>query len=176
LLTPSGPETEPGAGPLEVGAGQPFVPPTDDRSTTDDDRPPDETAAESEAPPVLPVDELPGLELVTEQQIHDLLVAQGALLHGLVALDKGSEEWVWLQHELDAITGPLVRIANRYDVLRRVAAHADPLPIGMALLAYTQRSLAERGRVQAEHASEPAEPSGQADWEYAGPAPTQPPV
>jgi hypothetical protein len=116
-------------------------------------------------------DEL-GLFDVTEAQVRELLIAQGALVHGFLAIEKGSEEWVWLQAELDAIVPPLTRIVNRYDFLRRAAEHADPLPIGMALFSYTQRSLAERGRTQAEHvASEEAEPTGQADFTYVGPVP-----
>jgi hypothetical protein len=157
--------------PLGVEPGAPFV-----ETARGNGESPDETGAETELPPVLPVDG-PLLE-VAEDQIRDLLRAQGSVLHGAVAIEKGSDEWLWLEHELDAIAGPLTRIVNRYDVLRRAAAHGDYLTIAVAAGGYAQRSLSDRGQAQAasaEQAPTQAE-TGDAEFVYVGPVPTQPPA
>ncbi len=155
-----------GAGPFEVDPGQPFAPSEQsERATTD------ETGRETDLPPVAPVAS-DGLELleVTEEQVRSLLMVQGAAVHGLAAVDKDSDEWVWLQAELDAIVPPLTRICNRYEPLRRAAALGDYPAVALGLGAYTRRSVSERAAALARlRFAEEAVPSSDADFRYAGP-------
>jgi hypothetical protein len=135
-----------GLGPFEVDPGRPAKLPGDDR-TDELHQAGEPTDREGRLPPLGLTAELPLADQfpeVSEETVRALLTAQGALVHGLVAIDKASDEWVWLEAELAAIVPPLTRIVNRYDALRQLAEMGDPLAVLLALGGYGKRSLQTR--------------------------------
>jgi hypothetical protein len=83
-----------------------------------------------------------------EAQVRQLLVAQGHLTHGLVAVGPkvGVEtaEWQYLDEDLDAIAPGLVRMMNKIPAVKAAAAAGDPIAVGLGFLGYGARSIAER--------------------------------
>lgn len=157
---------------FDIEPGRPFDP---EHADPDADR---ADAAEPDAAPLPPLGVASTGDIgaesaleVTEETVRSLLVAQGSLVHGLVAIDKDSDEWVWLRAELEAIVPPLTRIANRYDPVRQLAAVGDPLAVGVALFGHARRSLEERAadiaRARAELERQAAE-TGEVRFRFAG--------
>jgi hypothetical protein len=132
-----------GVGDFGIAPGRPFEPGTEP--------PADATPGnDAEQPPLeIPADAGTFDLLVSEETVRALLTAQGSVVHGLAAIDKESDEWVWLQAELDAIVPPLTRIINRYDSLRRLAEAGDPLAVMIALGGYSRRSIETRAATRA---------------------------
>jgi len=132
---PVGEEPEPtgaGAGDgLTIDSGRPF-------------RADAKQGEEPEAPAPAPEATVPLIEEWSEETVRSNLVAQGALLHTFLAVDSESDEWVYLEHELDAIAPPLTRIFNRYPQLRAVAPYGDLPALTVGLASYTKRSLEQR--------------------------------
>ena len=127
-----------GVSPFEVDPGKPFQ--------AGERQDPDEHEQALPPPELTPE----GFDFVDEETIRSALQAQGALLHGAVAVDKASDEWVWLQAELDAIAPPLTRICNRYPAAARVVAMVgDPAAVVVTTGGYARRSLAERAAAKA---------------------------
>ena len=133
---PANEPVEGGGSDLTVEPGRPFSPKGADRSRTD---------AESveTLPPVPPEPMLP--VFVGEEQVRGFLVAQGAAVHGLVAVEPDSNEWVYLESDLEAIAPPLTRIINRFPMVAATFARFGDWPaLGMGALGYVGRSLEER--------------------------------
>lgn len=98
-----------------------------------------------------------GLEPVAEWEegtVRSILTAKGTVLH--MAVGVGEEEWLYLQHELDAIAPPLTRILNRYPVTRAAAEGGDAIAVMIGLGGYVSRSYIERRAALAD--AEQAEP------------------
>lgn len=92
-----------------------------------------------------PEPELAALEDVwDERRVRQLLVAKGAALHHLVAVDKQSTEWAYLPGDLDAVAPPLTAILNRYEPTRAAAHMGDEIALLVGLAGYTTRSVMER--------------------------------
>lgn len=167
------------ADPFEVEGGRPFEA-TGDRADDAGEggwtSPTSDADVDHALPPVgvVDVDAAP-LELVPEATIRSLLMAQGSLVHGLVAIEKGTDEWVWLEHELAAIVPPLTRIVNRYPVLQKAAVAGDPLAVAVAMGGYGRRSMETRGASGAALAAlEATHPTHDVPFRYLpeeGPAP-----
>lgn len=79
-----------------------------------------------------------------ESQLRSILSAKGAVLHGLLAVEKESTEWSYTDADLDAIAPPLARILNRYDATRAAAAAGDELAVAVGFGGYALRSYGER--------------------------------
>lgn len=92
--------------------------------------------------------------------IEHLLKMKGQALHG--AFGVAEADWLYTSADLEAIAPPLTRIANRYDAVRRLAKHADPLAVLVGLSGYSRRSLRERREVLEEEEAE-EEAAGGAD-------------
>lgn len=107
---------------------------------------------------------------VDEDTVRSLLEAQGSAVHALVAVDKSSDEWVWLRAELDAIVPPLTRIINRYEPLARLTGeYGDPIAVAIAIGGYGRRSLEERAIAAANRqlaAHEEAAAAGEARFRF----------
>lgn len=117
------------------------------------------TAFDPEAAGPAPEPEADVLEVGWEEErVRQLLRAQGVVLHAAVAVDKTSEEWLYSDHELRAVAGPLTNILNRYDATRAAAAVGDELALIIGLTGYASRSYLERRRLLAELADEPDVP------------------
>jgi hypothetical protein len=95
-----------------------------------------------------------------EEQVRQMLEAQGLVLHTVAAVDKDSGEWLYTAAELRAIAGPLTRILNSYDVTRAAAGTADPIVMMIGLSGYVTRSYGERRRLLAELAGPPVPITG----------------
>jgi hypothetical protein len=115
------------------------------------------------APELLPVWE--------EDAVRANLIAQGAALHGLVAIDKGSTEWVYTTADLDAIAPPLTRLLNRYPVLAQLSRLGDYPALLVGFGGYAKRSLDERAVATAERASGDLGPTADVPFQAGGPAP-----
>lgn len=76
--------------------------------------------------------------------LRPILKAQGQMLHHAIAVDKESDEWVYTDGDLDAITPPLAKVMNRYAVTAAAAAVGDEIGLGLALFAYASRSIKTR--------------------------------
>jgi hypothetical protein len=107
-------------------------------------------------PAAVPLDEphpSAKVDLWTTDRIRTVLETQGAVVHGLVAVDSESLEWLYTEADLKAIAPPLTRILNRYDVTRAAAAASDELSVAVGLAGYAARSWSERQRaLKARHA------------------------
>lgn len=79
-----------------------------------------------------------------EAAVRGILTAKGEVLHGLIALDKSSDEWRYTKGDLSAIAPPLTRILNRYPVTQAAAATGDEIALIIGLGGYAARSIAER--------------------------------
>lgn len=79
-----------------------------------------------------------------EQAVRNILTAKGQVLHGLIAVDKSSDEWIYTRGDLGAIAPPLTRILNRYPITQAAAATGDELALIIGLGGYAARSIAER--------------------------------
>lgn len=103
----------------------------------------DPELAAAEGPPVAPPAAEPKALIEWEQDtIEALLGLKGRALHAAIGV--AEEDWRYTELDLAAIAPPLTRICNRYEPVQRLAAHADPLLLGMALFGYGVRSLEER--------------------------------
>lgn len=112
-------------------------------------------AADQPALPVAePVVELPGWE---EDTVRGILVAEGAGVHTVFGV--AEDDWLWLEHELDAMVGPLTRILNRYPATRAAAGTGDEVAVVIALGGHISRSYltrkAELAVAQAQDQPEP---------------------
>jgi hypothetical protein len=77
--------------------------------------------------------------------ISGLLGVQGRALHAGIGV--AEQDWVYTEADLAAIAPPLTRICNRYEPVRRYAAHADPVMVLMGVGATITRSMLERRQV-----------------------------
>lgn len=165
-------EVEPAAEPadstgsdLAVEPGRPFSPKGADRS-----KPEAETV--NDLPPVPPVPPEPMLAVfVGEEQVRGFLVAQGAAVHGLVAVEADSSEWVYLESDLEAIAPPLTRIINRFPIVAATFERFGDWPaLGMGALGYVGRSLEERSTDKARQLAEvEALPTTDIPFTFGGP-------
>lgn len=117
-------------------------PETDDYNETDEipvtdlgDRSP---ALDPEPAPVQPAPEIP------EPVIRALLASAG----GLVAMSPLADpdvagNWRFTDTELDDLTPPLTRIANRRPAIQQALARGDELTVAIQLLGYTGRNVAD---------------------------------
>ena len=157
------PVEEPADADLRVDPGRPFQPKGEKRSRTD--------AETAEPLPPAPAEPLP-IETVAEDQVRGFLVAQGAFVHSLIAVEKGaSNEWIYLEQDLEAIAPPLTRIINRFPLAAYTFARLGDYPaLAMGFGGYVGHSLEERatGKVRALQAIE-EEPTGQAPFVFGGP-------
>lgn len=117
------------------------------------DRPQTEPAPAPE-PEAAPAD----VDLWDERRVRALLTAKGAVLHGLVAVDKGSTEWSYTEADLAAIAPPLTAILNRYEPTRAAAHAGDELALVVGLAGYAGRSIRERREALAQLADVEPEP------------------
>jgi hypothetical protein len=104
---------------------------------------PSEPAGAAAAPIELG-DALAGGPNWSANRIGSLLEAKGALLHGALAKDKSSTEWLYTKADLAAIAPALARIMNRYPATRAAAAGGDELAVAMGFAGYGARSWSER--------------------------------
>jgi hypothetical protein len=109
-------------------------------------------------PPIDAGAALAGGELWNVSRVKAILTAKGVLLHGALAVDKQSTEWVYTQADLQAIAPPLTRILNRYEPTRVAAGAGDEMALGIGLLGYAARSISERRRALAQLDSDEPEP------------------
>lgn len=100
-------------------------------------------------------DELPGPDAAelaaavgglswSEPRVRAILQAKGQALHGLIAVDPASDEWVYTSGDLTAIAPPLTRILNRYPATRAAAASGDELALVIGFAGYGMRSWSQR--------------------------------
>jgi hypothetical protein len=82
-----------------------------------------------------------------EQQIKELLTAQGSATNYLLRLHDEDETWKHTKEDLTAIAGPLTRILNRYDATRAAAAAGDELALVVAVSNYGIRNYTQRARL-----------------------------
>jgi hypothetical protein len=112
-----------------------------------------------------------------EAKAEPVLTAFGYLLHSLdnVAGEPYAPDlWKMTQDDLDAIAAPLARIANRYEMTRRVAGASDEISLGVAVWPYAKRNLQQRGRALGlARVEQRTAPSG--GYERAQPAPPSEP-
>lgn len=102
----------------------------------------------------LVADLLPAWE---EDAVRSILTAQGQLVHGVAGV--ADDDWIYLQHELDAIAPPLTRILNRVPALRAAAEAGDGIAVMIGLGGYSVRSYtARRAELQARAAEELPQP------------------
>jgi hypothetical protein len=113
--------------------------------------------AAGDAPPLAaaPAEPLIALEW-DEGTVRSILTAQGAVVHGLVGV--ADDDWIYLQHELEAIAPPLTRVLNRYDALRAAAGTGDELALMIGLGGYVSRSWMTRKAELALREEEEPEP------------------
>lgn len=112
-----------------------------------------------------------GIEVEWDPKVvRGALKAKGSALHSIAG--KAEEDWVYTSEELDAISGPLTRILNRYDVTRAAAATGDEFAVILGLSGYTMRSLQERKAVI--KAEREAEEQAEQQAEQFGIQPTHP--
>lgn len=116
------------------------------RFTTDAGQPFNAEGAPPSRVPEPEAEETAELVLWDERRIRQLLTAQGAALHMLVAVDKASDEWVHTQADLEAIAPPLTAILNRYPATQAAAAAGDELALVVGLGGYVARSYRQRMR------------------------------
>lgn len=158
----SSPVEETGDAVLKVDPGRQFQPDAKERSKTDA-----ETVEPLPAPPAEP---LP-IGLVAEEQVRGFLVAQGALAHNFVAVEKGeSSEWLYLEQDLEAIAPPLTRIINRFPIVAYTFERLGDYPaIAMGVGGYVGRSLEERAAGKAREAQAvEEEPTGDVPFKAFG--------
>jgi hypothetical protein len=146
---------------LTVEPGRPFQAKGSDRSKSEGES--DETAL----PPV-PVVLVPAF--VGEEQVRGFLIAQGALAHGLVAVEHESDEWVYLEADLEALAPPLTRIINRFPIAASVFERLGDYPaLAMGAAGYVGRSLEERAAGKARLAAgEESEPTTDVPFRFGG--------
>src|SRR6185312_15437551 len=77
-----------------------------------------------------------------------VLSAKGELLHSLMAvgrkLDVETDEWRYMDEDLNTIAPPLARIISRFPAAATaVAAGGDPIAVGLGFIQYGTRSVAE---------------------------------
>lgn len=99
---------------------------------------------ESPGPRVEEPEQVAVVDLWDERRVRQLLTAQGMVLHGLVAVEKASTEWVHTARDLEAIAPPLTAILNRYEPTRAAAAAGDELALVVGVAGYATRSIRER--------------------------------
>jgi hypothetical protein len=131
-------------------------------------------AAAEPAPEPAPAPELGVVEVGWEEDtVRSLLSAEGQVVHTLAGVD--DDDWLWLQHELDAIAPPLTRILNRYPALRAAAEAGDGMAVMIAMGGHVTRSyMTRRAELVAAAAEAPAEPvTGVRAPEGTGPPPPQ---
>lgn len=105
------------------------------------------------APDPAAADAQPGWDRAT---VESILIAKGAVLHGLVGVAEG--DWAYTADELRAIAPPLTRILNRYSITATAAGTGDELALMIGLGGYVTRSYREREReLERRAASEPAQ-------------------
>jgi hypothetical protein len=123
--------------------------------------------------PPLVADALPAWE---EDAVRSILTAQGNLVHGVAGV--AEDDWIYLQHELDAIAPPLTRILNRVPALRAAAEAGDGIAVMIGLGGYTVRSYtARRAELQAQAQEQLPEPvTGVAAPPGTGPEPQEVPT
>lgn len=79
-----------------------------------------------------------------ETVVRSILGIQGRFLHAGIGVSE--QDWLHTDLDLAAIAPPLTRIFNRYEPIRRYAAHADPITVAVGVSGYATRSLLERRR------------------------------
>jgi len=96
-------------------------------------------------------------QLWEEDTVRSILRAEGAAVHTLVGVT--DDDWVWLEHELDAIAPPLTRILNRYPATRAAAGAGDEAAVVIALGGHATRSyIARKAELAARMAEQQPEP------------------
>lgn len=115
---------------------------------------PDAPEVEREAGDVAAVVvEGPALETaapLSEDTVRAVLEGVGAVMATLVAPEEDPELWRFTPAELDAITPPLTRIANRRPRLRRALEEGDELALALHLAGYAGRNVAAARRLAAD--------------------------
>jgi hypothetical protein len=100
------------------------------------------------------------VDLWSEDRVRTVLETQGAVVHGLVAVEPESTEWLYTRADLQAIAPPLTRILNRYDATRAAAAASDELAVAVGFAGYAARSYSERKSALAALAADYEPPTG----------------
>ena len=108
-----------------------------------------------EMPAQEPAEIVPYIEW-DRDQVRDFLVAQGAAVHAVAG--KSENDWVYTEAELVALSGPLTRVLNRYDVTRAAAGAGDELALALGFGAYAGRSWQERMQALRELEAQPEVP------------------
>lgn len=133
----------------------------------------------TELPPAPPTPEAEQVPLIQWEQdtVEALLRLKGRAIHAGIGV--AEDDWHYTELDLAAIAPPLTRICNRYEPVARLARHADPLLLALALGGYTVRSLEERAEVLRELEALDVSPIEPVDGEVAingvPAAPPQPP-
>jgi hypothetical protein len=112
----------------------------------------------------------------TAPRIKSLLQAKGALVHGVLAVDKSSQEWLYTAADLDAIAPALARIMNRYPATRAAAAGGDELAVAVGFAGYAARSYSERRAAIALQAAGELAPAFAPEAPAQAPAPAPTPM
>lgn len=91
-------------------------------------------------------------------RIKTMVRAQGLLTHDLVGV--GEQDWLWKEHELEALAEPMANTLNKIPATRAAAAVSDELTVGAVMFEYAARSIRERRQVlvarkRAEQAQQP---------------------
>lgn len=79
--------------------------------------------------------------------VRSILEAIGQTAHTVAG--KGEQDWIFIERELKAISGPLARILSRYDATAAGAAAGDEIAVILGLSGYTLRSVKERKEAMA---------------------------
>lgn len=78
-------------------------------------------------------------------RIKTMVRAQGLLTHDLVGV--GQQDWLWKDHELEALAEPMANTLNKIPATRAAAAVSDELTVGAVMFEYAARSIRERRQV-----------------------------
>lgn len=124
----SGPDSPAGSSPLFDDPGPAFNP----------------EAAAAAPPPPAPDEPAPDSGGWDEDRVRMWLGVKGQALHGFLAVDPDSTEWIYTEQDLQMIAGPLARILNRYDATAALAEASDEASVAIGFGGYALRSYGER--------------------------------
>lgn len=102
------------------------------------------------APPVIepaddqPVDLAEEIPTVDEGTVRSILAGLGNMASLIDRVEGADDLWRFTDAELDQLTPPITRLANRNATLRRALLHGDYIVIAMGLSQYAVRNVSTR--------------------------------